>query len=262
MRERERFYAEAGTVPVWIIDGDALREVLPRQGFQDILWRQHAYILALDSGCLAAVAPGQPAVVRLVTLQETPRGLRYASEEMNLIDALAIVAPAGEITRPLLGVDPVSRRVFAALRAGDRAGLQAGIDSLCRATGLSLTASQAETDGLPAAIAALGTLLTGRKCDASRFGEEDVAAILNNFLSTARHRVWAPLVAQAGRLSEDADRHLQRTSTARKLNAALTALAEDPPGTDPALIWQPVLSRLFPRLEDGLVPQAEPAPAG
>ena len=251
VREREHFYGLAETPLVWIVDGDALREILPSQGFQDIVWRQGGSILALDGASLAIGAPGQSARVRLVTLRETARGLGYTATAMDLVEALALVAPTGAITRPLVGVDPLSSRVFAALKAGDRAGVQARIDSLCRATGTGLTASQADTDGLPAAIAALGTLLTGRKCDASGFGEDEAAAILNSFLHTKRHRVWAPLFARARGLSPDADRHLQRDSTAQKLQAALTALVDDPPGDDPVTCWQPVLARLFPGLGDG-----------
>jgi hypothetical protein len=250
LRERERFYGLAETPLVWIVDGDALREILPRQGFQDIVWRQGGSILALDGASPAIGAPGQSARVRLVTLRETKRGLGYTAKAMDLVEALALVAPTGAITRPLVGVDPMTARVFAALKAGDRAVLNARIDSLCRATGLPLTASHAEADGLPKVIAALGTLLTGRKCDASGFQDTDATAILNVFLETSRYRVWAPLFAQARSLSETAEALLQRDSTAQKLQAALTALADDPPGSNPALLWQPVLARLFPGLGD------------
>lgn len=104
-------------------------------------------------------------------------------------------------------------------------------------------------------IAALGTLLTGCRWDASGFGTHHAAAILNNFLSTQRHAVWAPLLARAAEDSPLAAGLLARDSTARKLAAALDRVAGDPPLPDPVVLWAPVIAHLFPQLGHPRTPQ-------
>jgi len=55
-------------------------------------------------------------------------------------------------------------------------------------------------DDLPDTIAAFGTLLTGRKCKASKFGMDDAAAILKN-VSIDRMAPVLDTIVRSGRRS-------------------------------------------------------------
>ena len=257
IQARTAFYEAAGHVVVWLADGDAPDDTFALQGFQDLAWPQDGRILALDDAGLAAGLRQDRAQVLLITLHQSDDRLHVTRERVALAEAIARVLPPAGIL-PLIAIDPSARDVFAALRQGDHAAIRAAVETLCGQAGLNLTARDAEADGLPAAIAALGTLFTGHRHDASGFGERDAAAIVNSFLYTRRHAIWAPLLARTADVSPCAAGLLARDSTARKLAAALNMHAGDPPDPDPGVLWSPVIARLFPRL--GRVPIRHPAP--
>lgn len=257
IQSRTAFYETAGRVVVWLVDGDGPEETFALQGFQDLAWPQGGRILALDDAGLAAGLRQGRAQALLITLHQSDDRLHITRERVALAEGIARVVPTAEALS-LIATDPSAQRVFAALRQGDYAAIRATVEILCGQAGLPLTGRDAEADSLPPAIAALGTLFTGQRHDASGFGERDATAILNNFLSSRRRAVWAPLVARAADVSPCATGLLARKSTARKLAAALDATAGDPPVPDPVVLWAPVIARLFPQL--GRVPIRHPAP--
>ena len=100
------------------------------------------------------------------------------------------------------------------------------------------------------AIAATGTLLTGRKCDASGYNEDAVAAIVNNFLQSPARQPWAELLALAGEMSPMARSHLARDSTAGKVAASLAA--HGPEAAARLARWTLLLAHLFPQIREAL----------
>ncbi|MGZ9812346.1 competence protein CoiA family protein [Pseudoroseicyclus sp. H15] len=208
---RERAYAQAGIRLVWVVDADRLTEEVWRQSHQDLLAGQGGRLIAIGDVEVAEMAfavagldaitmpPRDPsAIVRLVTVREREGGFDLDRRSMPLRRAVDLVTPVDPAARSPLARDRLSQALFAALRDGDGARIGAELGALCDLLDLEVGAEAAQADGVPAAVAAVGTSLTGAKCDASNFGEDEATAILNNFLHTERHRPWAPLFAQNG----------------------------------------------------------------
>ena len=248
MMDREAAYEEAGIELIWVVDGDSLDQQVWRQGCQDMVAARGGRIVAFGDREIAPISLGHgtatEAMCELVTVRETARGFELDRDRMPLMAAIERIAPADPASRPPLATDRFTRDLFAALRAGE--GIDPALEALCDLRVPGVGARDAWSADVPRAIAALGTLMTGMKCDSSGFRETDAAAILNVFLDTGRYRVWAPLLQDAARVSPRARSLLARASTARKLR---TALSEQPvPGADPIPRWRPLFAHLFPQL--------------
>ena len=240
MIERERAYDLVGVRLVWVVDGDRLVD--------DIWWQSHQDMLAGQGGRLVAIGDAQlagEACCGLVTVEERDGGFELDRRTMGLAEAVDLVAPSDPADRAPLSLDRYSRVLFVALRSADRERVDNALADLCDRLGLEATAKEAWRASVPEALAALGTLLTGRKFDASGFGETDAAAILNNFLHAPRRRPWAPLLAEAAQVSPCAAVRLARGSTARKL---AEALADPTDAEDRIDHWRPLFEHLFPVL--------------
>ena len=241
MMARELAYEAAGVRLLWVVDDDALDEVVWLQSFQDLFAARGGRIIALGDREIAQ-SQDLVAMSELVEVRETECGFALDRESMPLSQAIDRIAPADPALRPPLAGDRYSRRLIAALRAGE--GIDEALAALCNLTGLEADVHDAWADGVPQAVAALGTLMTGRKCNASGYQDHETAAILNNFLETRRHRVWAPVLQEAGRVSTGARKMLERGTTAGKLERALAETSD----ADPTRRWRPFIDHIFPRL--------------
>ena len=255
MMAREQAYEAAGMRLVWVVDADRIDDAVWRQGHQDLLAGQSGRLLALGDAQVAAVTgraeeDADPSSCVLVTVEERDGAFDLDRRALGLAEAVDRVAPADPAARAPLARDPYSRAVFAALAEGDTGRIDRAIGDLCNLLDLEETAWDAGVDGVPAAVAALGTALTGRRCDASGHGATEASAILNTFLNTRRHRHWAPLLARAGAVSPRAAALLARGSTARKLAAALED--REPGAPDFAAPWRSLFAHLFPVLRTAL----------
>ena len=268
---RERSYARAGIRLVWVVDADRLADDVWRQSHQDLLAGQGGRVVAIGNLEIAEVTLGRAdlrsitmprrdpvALCQLVTVREQDGGFDLDRCAMPLAKAVDLIAPADPAARPPLERDRLSRALFAALRDGDGLRIEIALGALCDLLGLETDVEAAQAEGLPEAVAALGTALTGTKCDASGFGATEATAILNTFLHTERHRLWAPMLAGAGQVSPCAAALLARESTARKLAAAL---AEPPaPEADPIPRWRPLVAHLFPQLREVMLEHSSAKP--
>ncbi|MCB5198771.1 hypothetical protein LGQ03_05920 [Loktanella sp. TSTF-M6] len=244
---RTQFYAGAGYGVVWLLDGDAPDAELLRQGFQDVAWPQGGRVLALSEATLAASAETGCASVLVLTFSEADGGIHIDRSPCDLVEAIDLVAPDGA-SRAAIALDPLAVSLFSALRDGEPAAVRRAIFPFCRHLRHAGGPTEAEADGLHAAIAATATVLTGGKFDASAFAPEHTAAIVNNFLTPPRRHAWAPLLALAGEVSPEAARRLAVPSTARKLAAALSSHGPETLAHGPVGRWSPILLRLFPQI--------------
>ena len=240
MIEREQAYARIGVRLVWVVDADRLADDIWLQSHQDMLAGQGGRLVAVGDAQIAGEA-----LCELVTVEERDGGFDLHVRAVGLAEAIDLATPTDPADLAPLSPDHYSRALFTALRSGDRERIDDALAGLGDLLGLEATAKEAWRDGVPEALAALGTLLTGRKFDASGFGETDSAAILNNFLHAPRRRPWAPLLAEAGRNLPCAAERLARSSTARKLTEALAGPAD---AGERIHRWRPIFDHMFPLL--------------
>ncbi|WP_375554213.1 hypothetical protein [Roseovarius mucosus] len=256
---RERFYAAQGIAWHWIVDADQPR-LLTLQGFQDLILPQASRVLGFNEQITTQAQQDNQSRFHLLHVQEDNdhRHFRVTTRLIGLEMALGLAGfPAG-------GPPPVATDLRAlALRRDLRSGNDiraARIFDLLAASCGTPDWTAARCDHVPEAITTLATLITGRKADASRFPDEAVSAIVNNFLrpdlsgqnSNLVNRSWAFAIAQI----EDADPQVRqridqpRTKTRALLDAALSESAADPALSQRLhCTWSPLLQRLFPRLK-------------
>jgi hypothetical protein len=242
------FYAAAGYLLIWLVDGNAPDQMLFLQGFQDLTLLQGGDILALDNAGLAMATRQGRAQATLTTLNQTNDRLDLTREPIDLAAGIARFAKSGCEDLPLISTNLLSRQMFTALRSRKLSDIRAAVETLCHQECLPRTGSDAVTCGLPTVIAVLGTLFTGYRSNEFGFGERDPAAVLDRFLSIRRYAVWSPLLARTAGVSPRAADLLARDGIADKLARALDAVAGDPPVSDPIALWTPVIASLFPRL--------------
>lgn len=257
---RAGFYVDAGCAHIWLLDGDCTDADLLLQGFQDVAWMQGGQVLALSDDTIAAsVACGRATVV-VLTFTEVDGRIVIDRKPCDLVAALDLVA-SGDAALPPIACDPHTTALFAALRRGDAGQIRRSITPFCHHLRHAGDAADAETDGLPAALAATATLLVAGKHDASAFDPRLTAAILNNFLTPPKRHGWAPLFSLAGTVSPKAAEHLALPSTARKLAAALSAHGSDTLNSGPVGRWAPILMRVFPQIGVALAQLTKTDPA-
>ena len=202
---RERFYAGAGLGHCWIVDA-ADPDRLQRQGFQDVILPQGAAVFGFDEQAAAITADTGVLTLHLMTLSEQPaRGCFFVSSELIGRDVILDLAGMRRRDSAPMAADLRAAALFLALREGDADGLRTRFAALAEGTGAPGW-DEARGDALPRLLTTLGTLVTGRKADASRFDDTAVNAIVNQFLRPEQAgsrpnvlaRAWAPVIARAG----------------------------------------------------------------
>lgn len=254
---RQRFYAEAGIGHLWIVDAANL-DGLIQQGFLDVVMAQGGVALGFDETAAYLSHNNGTLILHLVSLTEDADQHQFtaASEPIGRHIVLDFAGLRSAAAMPVAR-DLRAASFFTALRTGDHRGRAAILVALAVGCGIpDITA--AEADGIFGVVAAMATLVSGRKADASGFADSAVNAIINQFLRAEQagmrpnhvHRAWAPVLARAAfhpAVMPWIDK--PGTRTRPLLDAALGEVALAPALSQKLIRdWLPLLDRLFPGL--------------
>ncbi len=254
---REKFYSTHDIRHVWLFDGNSCQE-LSKQPSQDILWNSKYQILALDDE-VSRITIAQQRLhlsVWMVVPKLNRYGL-YASWERRIVAREFIDwnppeggqrfhFPSFEDAADQLVKDrfraSIARLVRALGRSDRSAKLDAGIawNQIASAIESPLWKT-AQVDDVFCAFGVLASAATGKKMDASRYREDQLTAIFNNFLEHNRYRGWTAALKQVA-TSYGHEDLLRRHSTQRKI---VRNLGEDHP--DFRLKYRAMLDIVFPK---------------
>ncbi|MBC7737872.1 MAG: hypothetical protein H7245_11795, partial [Candidatus Saccharibacteria bacterium] len=254
---RQRFYAGAGIGHLWVVDA-ANPDGLIQQGFLDVVMPQGGLVIGFDETAACLSQKSGTLILHLVSLTEDADRHQFsaASEPIGRNIILDFSGLRSALASPMAR-DLAAAAFFTTLRAGDHRDRAAILVALAAGCGIPDITS-AEADGIFGLTAALATLVTGRKANASGFADNAVNALVNHFLRSEQagmrpnhvHRAWAPVLARAAyhpAVTPWIDK--PGTKTRPLLDAALGEVALSPAlGQRLIRDWLPLLDRLFPGL--------------
>ena len=252
---RERFYKKNG-IGYMLITNRLNPQELARQSFQDIYWNSQCQIFAIDGQNFAtskmhmelhlwvyAVRPrlGQNG---LYTVWER-RQVGRSGIEWN-VDSGRPVFPQehlGDVAHELMRKEfynPTRSFVNALKGQDNHAESRAGtswdeIATLVKGN----TWNIAQSDDVFKVFGVLSTVAAGKKMDSSRYPEEALVNIINNFLE--RHRNWTPVLTKIAN-SYGHEELLSRESTQRKIRRNLETI-----DIDYSKKYRKMLDVVFPR---------------
>ena len=257
MLAREGFYLTHGIRYLWLSGGSSPHE-LARQPSQDIYWNNECQILAIDDE-VSRITIARKLLhlsVWIVVPELNENGLcakwkRTIQPRTNIdwdspLGGQRLEQPSFETAADRLVKDQFKIPILALLGALNRSDSSAEKDagSAWNEIASAVGSPRWDTARLDEAFRAFGILASaaaGKKMDASRYPENQLTAMFNNFLEHDRYRGWTAALEQIA-ASYNHDELLSRDSTRRKISRNL---GESHP--DFRLKYRAMLDIVFPR---------------
>lgn len=253
---RERFYEENRIIYVWLVDADNLLE-LGAQAFADIYWQNDGLIFALDKEALSATLATGELHLQAITIVPKRHQTGVEKRMHKRLVARSEIDWQAPGLRPRLKAQQVDD-IAAAAKYSELFGgeVETLFDSLgekrgerdvgaiwdaiaCHVGGPSWEATAPHP--MFKVLGVLATAALGRKMNASGFGENELRALINEFLEHEPCRAWSAALEKIA-AGYGASALLDRATTQAKIarNLAQTEQVEIKP------FW-PLLAVLFPR---------------